>query len=346
MKVVALVLGICAGLIGLSIAGLGDFAVGLLSLGGMPQSQQAMAKAILWGLPIASLVGAGFAYPSPRIGGILMIGAAAGWLWLGIQFGSGVNFINGAPLVLSGIGGLLSLIASGGPSPDSAFEQSLSEAQSRPIRREPQGPKSDRSELEYEEPPSAVASLRAASMQSRSTEEWDPYDRQPNPWVSPPRSVVTLLALLVLGGAFLAYEYYSGWRLPFVGRAGAPGPLRPNTYPTALQKEAPRVFAALQAIVTPNLQPVDWIYSLQGVSSDVRYIDISGQESYVDVICKPHDCHDNIYAFIAAADGSRAVGMLQSAELSNGGAVALGQPTGYEVAYLRNMINSFSNGVY
>ena len=107
MKIAALILGILSGLAGLSLAGTGDFLIGLMSLGGLPPDQVNMAKAFLWGIPLVTLGGAGLAMAQPKMGGGLMALGAVAWVGLGQLFHSPINFLNGAPLALAAVGALL-----------------------------------------------------------------------------------------------------------------------------------------------------------------------------------------------------------------------------------------------
>ncbi len=112
MKIAALILGILGGLAGLGVAATGEMFVGLFSLFGFSAGDQALAKLVLWGLPIIGLIGAGMAIARPKVSGILMLVSAAGWLLVGARYGNGINFVTGTTLVLNGVAGILALLAS------------------------------------------------------------------------------------------------------------------------------------------------------------------------------------------------------------------------------------------
>jgi thiol-disulfide isomerase/thioredoxin len=110
LRIVALVLGILAGLVGLVLAALGDMLSGVAVLGGMSEAQQQTIRLILYALPTLSLVGGALAFNWARPAGVLMLAAAAGWLWLGMQVGDGLNVFNAAPILLGAVAGFLALL--------------------------------------------------------------------------------------------------------------------------------------------------------------------------------------------------------------------------------------------
>jgi hypothetical protein len=109
MRVAALVLGILGGLYGLSLSMFGSLAVSLLSAGGLPSTQRQTATALIYAIPIASLLGGGVALSSPGAAAFLMLSSAAGWFYIGSYFGYGINFVTFGSIALSGLGGLLAL---------------------------------------------------------------------------------------------------------------------------------------------------------------------------------------------------------------------------------------------
>ena len=108
MNIAAMILGILGGLAGLTLSGLG---AGLASFGG---HSAALGGLLLFAMPIASIVGGGIALRHPGFGGILMLLSVLGWGALGSTAGSVLNFITMPPMVLSGIGFILTLFCSGG----------------------------------------------------------------------------------------------------------------------------------------------------------------------------------------------------------------------------------------
>ena len=106
MRVGALILGILGGLSGLGLASLGGL---IFAIGG---SQGGVV--LMFGIPLASIVGGVLAIATPGLAALLMGGSAAALFWLGAQFGHSVNFLTLAPMVMSAIGAILAIMASGG----------------------------------------------------------------------------------------------------------------------------------------------------------------------------------------------------------------------------------------
>jgi hypothetical protein len=102
------------------------------------------------------------------------------------------------------------------------------------------------------------------------------------------------------------------WRLPLSGFQSALTKWKPtNGYPADL-KEVPAAFRAWQTVVRPDLRNEYWIYSLKGVADPMTVTNIAGRSYYSGSVCKPHDCADNNLAFLAAADGSDAAGIVMT----------------------------------
>jgi hypothetical protein len=105
MAIAALILGIVGGLLGLLLA---VFGYGLAAIAGAAGASGAgLFKFLVIVIPVASLVGGGMAIAKPLIGGILMLISAVLVLAL-----FGFNFFTFLSVVLSGVGGILALIAS------------------------------------------------------------------------------------------------------------------------------------------------------------------------------------------------------------------------------------------
>jgi hypothetical protein len=104
MSTAALILGILGGVFGLFV-GLFGYAVGGIA-GASGQSGAGLLQLISMAIPIASLVGGGIAKANAVVAGILMLLSAVGMLLL-----FGFNFFTAIPVVLSGVGGLLALMA-------------------------------------------------------------------------------------------------------------------------------------------------------------------------------------------------------------------------------------------
>jgi hypothetical protein len=111
MQVAALIFGILGGLSGLSLAAFGHLALSLLGAGGLQGSQQALGKLILYGLPIASFVGAGLVWSKPQLAGFTLLGAALGWFLIGAGFGYGINIFTISTIIFLGVGGFLAFMS-------------------------------------------------------------------------------------------------------------------------------------------------------------------------------------------------------------------------------------------
>ena len=94
----------------------------------------------------------------------------------------------------------------------------------------------------------------------------------------------------------------------------------------------PAALASMQRILPRTYKDVEWIYQLKGVGSEVLNVTIAGKPYWSGAVCKPHDCADNRLAFLAAADGSRAVAglMLQAKNMQT-----FGSPTAAETAIFK-----------
>jgi len=68
MRITALILGILGGLSGLSFAAYAVVALWIFSAVGMDQGSVALAKLLIWGLPVLAFVGAGFSMTQPAVG--------------------------------------------------------------------------------------------------------------------------------------------------------------------------------------------------------------------------------------------------------------------------------------
>ena len=108
-----LILGILGGLFGLFVGFFGYAMGGIVSAGG--QSVGGIIQLVSMAIPIASLVGGGIAKANAIAGGILMLLSAGGMLLV-----FGFNFFTAIPLVLSGIGGVLALLSTNVPNPETA----------------------------------------------------------------------------------------------------------------------------------------------------------------------------------------------------------------------------------
>jgi hypothetical protein len=105
MLIGALILGILGGIFGL---GIGLFGYGLGAIAGATEASDGarLFQIVSIAIPMASIVGGGIAIAKPLVGGALMLISA-----VGMFFVFGFNFFTFIPLVLSGLGGGLALLA-------------------------------------------------------------------------------------------------------------------------------------------------------------------------------------------------------------------------------------------
>lgn len=105
MAIAALILGILGGLFGLLLA---LFGYSMASFAGaLGASGVGFFKLLSMAIPVASFVGGGLAITKPLAAGILMLVSATLALLL-----FGFNFFTFLAVVLSGVGGVLALVAS------------------------------------------------------------------------------------------------------------------------------------------------------------------------------------------------------------------------------------------
>jgi len=102
-----------------------------------------------------------------------------------------------------------------------------------------------------------------------------------------------------------------------------------------LAKERPQALAALQRILPPNYTDTPWVYNLAATSGPIFEITRNGTSYLTGEVCKPHDCRDNLFGFIVAGNGSRAV----AATRISGKQSLYGQPTPAEINVLTNLID-------
>ncbi len=98
-------------------------------------------------------------------------------------------------------------------------------------------------------------------------------------------------------------------------------------YPWDLAKKHPQAAAALQKILPSRLRSVAWVYRLNGTASEMTTVTVQNKPSLGGMVCKPHDCGDNKFAFLVAVDGSHAAAALRSRDLSSGKTQFFGAPS-------------------
>ena len=139
---------------------------------------------------------------------------------------------------------------------------------------------------------------------------------------------------------YLTRSEMVAWRVIGQSQANAPSnsiahdPSREIGYPHDLQNTNPAAVKALHQIIPPRLRSVPWIYDLNGVAGPLKTVTVAGKPYIGGLVCKPHDCGDNKFAFLAASDGSRAVAALKSQELSAGELQTFGAPAIHDTLFL------------
>jgi hypothetical protein len=83
-------------------------------------------------------------------------------------------------------------------------------------------------------------------------------------------------------------------------------------YPFDLAKKSPAAFAAWRKAVPAPYRRIAWIAQLAGTAGPMTATMIDGKPAYSGSACKPHDCGDNVVAFLIARDGSSVSGMTRA----------------------------------
>lgn len=117
----------------------------------------------------------------------------------------------------------------------------------------------------------------------------------------------------------------------------APVPLAQHAF--ELGKVSPAALKALQAALPAALRKVGWIRDLKGVAGPMVGVTLAGRPSLGGMVCQPHDCHDNKFAFVVARDGRRAVAMVRSANVPGAANLVLGGPDAAETTLLRELLD-------
>lgn len=402
MRVAALIFGILGGLSGLSTAMMGHMFVGLLAFGGLSQGNQDLAKLVLYGLPIASLIGGGLSLSSPGMASLLMLGSAFGWLFLGAQAGSAVNIFTSVSVIMSGLGGVLAAFSLGQPASPSADnldasvgkihiskEPYLPDASEAPALAESgqAGPAFNRQKweaiLRYDAEIAAIAKKleplgakwvdrfaadflvlndrkyllemvrkiigdaridaeekeRAESQRRRERIELEEIARQAvakredeeravqqqrqerrkarraQLWGTPLRSCATVMISFAVIAGCGAGGWWAKLQMDRISKERTVRAqilaMREN-FASNLGETHPSALAALRRTLPSVLQSTDWVYNLRDVEEGVTKLDRNGTQYLLGWVCKPHDCADNQFAFLVAADGSRAVSGIKS----------------------------------
>jgi inhibitor of lysozyme (Ivy) len=81
-------------------------------------------------------------------------------------------------------------------------------------------------------------------------------------------------------------------------------------------KKRPAILKRWSGIVPPRYADDRWIKYLDGTTGPVDRVIVTGKRFVLGYVCWPHNCGGNSVAFLLAADGSDAYGMLRSADLN------------------------------
>ncbi|MCA9802461.1 MAG: hypothetical protein KC777_10875 [Cyanobacteria bacterium HKST-UBA02] len=110
-------------------------------------------------------------------------------------------------------------------------------------------------------------------------------------------------------------------------------------YPFDMKKKYPKAFAAYQKMVPVKYHKVAWIYSLDATAGPMSTAQSGGKKCLTGSVCQPHDCGGNQFAFVVAVDGSSAVGLLRSDNLTKGKEEIFGKPDAAQLGLLKKQIN-------
>jgi len=111
-----------------------------------------------------------------------------------------------------------------------------------------------------------------------------------------------------------------------------------DPYPFEMKKKFPKAFAAYQKMVPDRYRKVKWIYSLEATAGPMATVQCGGKKCLTGSVCQPHDCGGNEFAYLVAVDGSNAVGLLRSANLTNGKDVLFGKPDTAQLELLKKQL--------
>jgi hypothetical protein len=88
-----------------------------------------------------------------------------------------------------------------------------------------------------------------------------------------------------------------------------------ENYIFTIVKKQPVILKRWSWIVPPRYANIPWIKYLDGTTGPVDRVSIAGRQFLLGSVCWPHNCGGNSVAFLIAADGSDAYGMLRSTAL-------------------------------
>jgi hypothetical protein len=108
----------------------------------------------------------------------------------------------------------------------------------------------------------------------------------------------------------LVLAFFPAWMAAFAVWA--------QTYPSDVARNNSLAFGAWRRIVPGEYGGAPWIASLDGTGGPLDRVTLREKQFYAGKVCLPHDCGGNFVAFLIAADGSEAFGLIDSRALGVG----------------------------
>lgn len=112
-----------------------------------------------------------------------------------------------------------------------------------------------------------------------------------------------------------------------------------DEYPFDLKTRHPKALAAYKKIVPAKYRKMAWIASLDGTAGPMNPVKDAGKKCLAGSVCWPHNCGGNQVAFLVAEDGSVAVALLRSTDLTGGKDVWFGKPTQAQIGILNDQLD-------
>ncbi len=100
-----------------------------------------------------------------------------------------------------------------------------------------------------------------------------------------------------------------------------------QSYPFEIARADPMAFAAWRWIVPAQFRNKPWIGSLDGAAGLMSHVTMRQKLFYYGKVCIAYNCRGNFVAFLIAADGSEASGLVDSRALGVGN-LYFGEPDG------------------
>lgn len=125
----------------------------------------------------------------------------------------------------------------------------------------------------------------------------------------PRRSAVAALIICAVGGiGWQTWGHYS--KLAAKREAQRKFAEETKDYSFNLGVADPPAMRAFQAVIPDAFKKIEWLYGLKGVGRPMKKVTIENRIYLLGFVCKPHDCGANNVVFLAAEDGSSAMGEL------------------------------------